>query len=268
MKTPFIQNDPVKRKYELSFHARDNSFEITLERHIVDSFITYDGFRDNVVTERRRERGFKKPWNFGSDGYFGYEDCLRIVPKENGLVALKAAVTKENGLALTATLTELFSMLQYAIDSECPAEGDEEQEMFIRPSLTSGPYGAAMSAELSVAFSLWLYHQDDSLRKTVNEKVNQAMNGLFKVLFDFEPEEESMNGLMEHSFLLAPPAGMYTCQFGILRENQEDLESITTRGHDTFCHNLDYWNQELVLMAGFAKICEAFREGQRTIKET
>ncbi len=89
------------------------------------------------------------------------------------------------------------------------------------------------------------------------------MNSLFKVLFKLKPKE-SCSGLKEHGFLLSPPTGIYSCQFAIWGDKYEEFIRFEGKmGYEVGCHNLDYWSQQLVLLAGFAQICEAFRDSQK-----
>lgn len=258
MKQLFIGRAPIRRRYELSFNDKDCAFELLMKASHLDLLKKSQGFRSHVAAQGL---SFGKIWDFTSRRKFGYDGCFRVSLSGSEDVNLKCEVSKRSGLALTLTLVEIFSMLEVIIENEPAGPGDPAQESFLTLSCSSkpAPYGAAMSASLSKEFGLWLYRQDDKLRSAVNPAVENSLGIAFRRLFGCKPEFAGTSGLLERGFVLSPPAGIYTCQFGTLREGVDDFASFEILGHQTFCHNLDYWHQELVCLAGFAKICEAFR---------
>lgn len=257
----FIGRTPLKRRYALSFNDKECAFEISMKASHLELLRGSPEFRSYVDIQGSP---FGKAWDF-SGRKFGYDGCFRVSLSGPEDVILKCEVSKRSGLALTLTLIEIFSMFEVIIENEPAGPGDLVQESFLTLSCSKepAPYGAAMSASLSKEFGLWLYRQDDRLRSAVNPMVENSLGIAFRRLFGSKPEFTGTFGLLERGFILSPPAGIYTCQFGTLREGVEDFESFEVLGHQTFCHNLDYWHQELVCLAGFAKICEAFRNRTR-----
>ncbi len=260
----YIRSHPIAQKYELFFRKKDNAFEIIFKKEYLDFLKTFDGFKKVTINECK-EYKFKELWNFDSDYYFGYENCMKIQHRNDGKVSLSATITANTGLAVVCTLKQIFDLLNYFIDNESPKQDELCQEMFLETFCSSEPkiYGAVMEAQLSVDFSLWIYTQDDELRNTLNPKINESMRVMFKTLTKDKPANENY-GLKDNGFLLAPPFGIYTCQFGILRQDEADFRQERPYGYKTFCHNLDVWQQQIILLAGFATLCEGYRNSIRT----
>ncbi len=260
----FIRQEPVARKYELSFHENDCSFEIRTRKEYLHFFNDHQNTQGHI-TKRQTELGLGK-WHFGSSTHFGYSDCFTLTEIDKEWISLKALLTEKTGIPISVTFTELFPILESIAESKRPHPSEPEQEMLLRTAYSHiyQIYGAVMSADLSNKFTLWLYHQDKALCDRVNPKVNSAMLKVFKKLFKKQKAHGNGGGLENHAFLLYPPVGVYTCQFGIdMGQSQRDFEGLERIGYETFCHNLDMWRQQLLLLAGFAVICEEFRNDQK-----
>jgi hypothetical protein len=257
---PFIRHEPVYRKYELYFHVDTLSFEIIFPKDYLIFLRTIPRVQE-FIEAAHQEFQFEKLWDINSDIVFGHDHCMTIPYSDGEFISLLAPVNKSNGRAISRSFVELFPLFHHIISTRRPEKNEKEQEMFLDTSLSSGfqYYGAAMTADLSYAFSLWIFQQNDELRMKVNSEVNKAMNSLHQKLNEQEAIDSSRSGLFEQGFVLEPPAGVYTSQFGILRQDESDFEPARRFGFKTFCHNLDHWKQQLVLLAGFTKICEIYR---------
>lgn len=254
----FIRKDSILRKYTLSFNTDLLSFELCFPRKTLDFFRSLERLPE-MIKNTEDEFLFDEKWNIHSEKYFGYGQCMKINFKKD-MVVLVAQVNRKKGRALSCTFSEILPIFTIMNDNFASSYS-EEQEMYLETYLSAKPqmYGAAMSADLSSNFSLWLYEQNDILRNEVNINVHKAMNKLFRILWDLEPTERNRFGLHGHGFLLEPPAGVYTSQFGILPEEESRFGRFP-QGYNTFCHNLDSWHQQLVLLAGFLQITKAYRD--------
>jgi len=255
-----IGTSPVKKKYELSFNKETCSFELKIRKDLVD--LLENGFAsrlEEIFNKTEQDFGIKKK-HTKSKKYFGISNCFCKVSENGDWVLYSATVKKSTGIAIACTFAEIFTLLEVLVDNETPKDNETKQDVFLNTTCSKKfqAYGAAMSADLSLNFSLWLYNQDENLCNKVNQEVNDVMNLVFKKLFRLKPVG-FCGGLHKKAFLLSPPAGIYTCQFGITGEEIERFTSNQLWSYNTFCHNLDTWQQQLVLLAGFAKICEAFR---------
>ena len=255
-----IGSFPVKKKYEISFNTKNCSFELKIRKTIFN-------FIENNFSDRLKEIFDKSAQDFNITNkknnlkkYLGVNNCFSKIFEDNEWFLFSAPVKFSTGLSIVLTFVEILSILEHLVDNELPEDKDEEQDIFLDTTCSKKAefYGAAMKANLSLKFSLWLYDQNDILRDQVNPAVNIAMAMVFKKLFRTKTYT-NYSGLTKNGFLLSPPAGIYTCQFGILLDDQERFSRHKTYGYTTFCHNLDIWQQQLVLLAGFAKICESFR---------
>ncbi len=252
----FIRSEPLARKYELSFDEKRCSFQIRTKKEYIDLY-SNPNLQENI-RERQDELNLGE-WHFDSPDRFGYSDCF-CKNESEGMLLLQAPLTLKNGTAIAATLGDLFPILEHIAEDKPATRLDDEQEMLIETGYSAKPqvYGGAMKADLSKNFTLWLYNQNDRLRNQVNPKVRRAIVGAFKILFEQKPKG-AVGGLDDHGFLLYPPLAIYSCQFGIDSQSRVDFKQEQQMGYTTFCHNLDTWKQQLVLLAGFAVICEAFR---------
>lgn len=255
-----IGSSPIKKKYEVSFNEKTCSFELKIKKEFF-LFIknSINKNLEEVFNNTAQNFGFKNQ-KFNLEKYFGINNCFKKVFEDKEWFLFSAPVKFTTGLSIVLTLVEIFPILEYVIDNEISESKNNEQDTFLSTACSKEAkfYGAVMSASLSVKFSLWLYHQDDKLRNQVNFGVNTAMAIVFKKIFKLKPCVNN-SGLCGNGFLLSPPFGIYTCQFGIPPEEIENFTNSKSHGYKTFCHNLDTWQQQIVLLAGFAKICEAFR---------
>lgn len=258
----FIRKDAIKRKYELSFNDKDLSFELVFRKKYLDFFRTLPNVQ-SIISNYDKDFKFEKKWDFASDISFGHNHCIKIMPKSNEFILLRIPIFRANGSAISCSLELIFQLLNSLVDNEEVLDGDKEQEMFLETTSSSEfkYYGAAMNADLSSKFSLWIYNQTEKKSQEINSAINLSMNNLYRELYQMEPVDQNRSGLVRHGFLLVPPAGIYTSQFGILGEDEVRFNPSPEHvfGYKTFCHNLDSWHEQLVLLAGFTKICEAYR---------
>ncbi|MAQ77462.1 hypothetical protein CL684_02975 [Candidatus Campbellbacteria bacterium] len=262
--TPYIRQEPVAKKYELSYDPDSYSFRLAFKESDLKYLRTFNRLQE-LIQEEEKVLTFQNTWNFSSNDNFGYDASMKLLI-EDETVVLNAKVNRESSFAITKTFSFLFDLLSsYPIESKRPEPGEKGQEMLIRTTCSNKYkyYGAAMQADLSLRFSQWIAQQSDDTRSKINAEVNKSMNNLFKVLYQREENPSYANGLLPYGFLLQPPAGIYTCQFGIDGDDQDRLKNnLDTYALQTFCHNLDTYTDQLILLAGFSKICEAFRDSE------
>lgn len=257
--TPFIRQEPVARKYELSFEDTTKTFKLKILRSDLEFLRSIETLNE-ALNRGIESYNFKKSWDIHSAKYQGYDESMILKEIDKEYIFFEGKVIDSKGKALVCSLSEIFSLLQYIVDTTRPQDDEFEQEMFLNTTCSAKPefYGGAMSADLSFKFSRWIYLLDENSKDALNEKIHHSMETLYRKLFVGKLFRRSA-GMTEHAFLLEPPSGGYTCQFGILGEDESNFSVNANIGYKTFCHNLDSWSQQLVLLAGFAKICEAFR---------
>ena len=258
----YLRLNRIARKYELSFNSKDVSFELTVLKNILDKIEELPYVQE--FAESTIKGVLIKKWNFNSHT-FGFNNCFKKTKTEGEYVTLSAKVTKATVVSIAVTLSDILPMISMLIETTEAKQGDEEQEMELTLCCSKEHeyYGAIMHADLSQSFSVWIYNQDEGLREKVNPKVEASMGILYKKLFSQKPESVG-SGLSKNGFVLMPPIRIYTAQFGIGGVEQQNFERFEKQmGYETFCHNLDYEQQQLTLLAGFLEICSFFRESQK-----
>jgi hypothetical protein len=120
--------------------------------------------------------------------------------------------------------------------------------------------------DLSVSFSAWMYHASEEVVTTTNRKVSRILTSAFKAVCQEKPYFAEQSGLVGKAFLLSTSSGGFSCQFGVMGDERR-FESLLPFGYKANSHNLDSLRDQIVLLAGFAKLCECYRTSVKEKKK-
>ncbi len=253
----FIRSHAIALQYQLRFDSENCRFILVLCKQVFEFFSKE--FTLKIMEKVSEERSFKKGWLLTSTRW-GINGCFTILERKDGYVLLESTLHKKaNLLAITATLHHVFKWATFTGLKPFTNNG-LQQEVFISSAYDSlgGCYSNALTADLSREFSLWMYHADDQMIAAVNEKVGIALAKAYEVVFKKKPNQRYGGGLYDKRFLLSLPSDLYSCQFAVMGD-EANFDPARPFGYKASCHNLDFFTQQLVMLAGFATLCECYQ---------
>lgn len=256
----FIRHDPIRAVYRLGYDVTTGALSISLKDEVVE-FLTSDRMQELFV-ETQKYCEFNIGWRQDMSEFAGFEDCFQVSTDTPSWKKFSAILgTCDHANQISMSLSEIFRIAQYSVAHTRAQEIVTEQSSFISSTYSpkGGVYGAAMGAQLSISFSEWLHELEN--KSLVAQEVSYATADAYKRVFKESPKEGMSCCLVDGRPILTLPSEIYACQFGIMGD--EDSFSHTDRfGIKLSCHNLDYAKQQIVMLAGYAKLEEIFFRSQ------